>query len=76
MSWAQRLKRVFKLHLTSCEGCGGQVRVIPCIDDSGVIAKILAHPESQQRHSSVTTVPPLPTRHPSKGSDEIVTVCS
>jgi hypothetical protein len=27
MSWAQRLKRVFKLDLQSCEGCGGQVRV-------------------------------------------------
>jgi hypothetical protein len=27
MTWAQRLKRVFKLDLTSCEGCGGQVRV-------------------------------------------------
>ncbi len=28
MSWAQRLKRVFKLDLTSCENCGGQVRVL------------------------------------------------
>jgi hypothetical protein len=33
MSWAQRLKRVFKLDLQSCEGCGGQVRVIACIED-------------------------------------------
>ncbi len=48
MSWAQRLKRVFKLDLESCEGCGGQVRVIACIEDPGVIAKILAHLEQQQ----------------------------
>ena len=33
MNWAQRLKRVFKLDLQSCEGCGGQVRVIACIED-------------------------------------------
>ena len=24
MSWAQRLKRVFKLDLETCEGCGGR----------------------------------------------------
>jgi hypothetical protein len=45
MSWAQRLKRVFKLDLTSCEGCGGQVRVIACLEDPVVIAKILSHRE-------------------------------
>jgi hypothetical protein len=37
MSWAQRLKRVFKLDLGSCEGCGGQVRVVACIEDPAVI---------------------------------------
>ncbi len=57
-----RLKRVFKLDLESCEGCGGQVRVIACIEDPGVIAKILAHLEQPQ--PSVTTVPPLPARGP------------
>jgi hypothetical protein len=45
MSWAQRLKRVFKLDLQSCEGCGGQVRVIACIEDPLVIGKILEHVE-------------------------------
>ena len=62
MTWAQRLKRVFKLDLESCEGCGGQVRVIACIEDPGVIAKILAHRERQP--PSVSTVPPLPARGP------------
>ena len=33
MSWAQRLKRVFQLDPSSCEGCGGQVRVIACVED-------------------------------------------
>ncbi|MDP2326257.1 MAG: IS91 family transposase, partial [Gammaproteobacteria bacterium] len=27
MRWAQRLKRLFKLDLESCEACGDQVRV-------------------------------------------------
>ena len=55
--------RVFKLDLESCEGCGGQVRVIACLDDPVVIAKILAHLD---RHSpsAVSTVPPLPARGP------------
>ena len=63
MSWAQRLKRVFKLDLASCEGCGAQVRVIACIDDPAVIGKILAHVE-RQVPSSVSTVPLPPARGP------------
>jgi hypothetical protein len=47
LSWAQRLKRVFKLDLQSCEGCGGQVRVIACIEAPLVIGKILAHLETR-----------------------------
>ena len=53
MTWAQRLKRVFKLDLQSCEGCegceccGGQVRVIAGIEDLLVIGQILAHLETQ-----------------------------
>ncbi|MBL8200931.1 MAG: hypothetical protein JNK40_08170 [Chromatiales bacterium] len=43
MTWAQRLKRVFQLDLATCEGCGGQVRVVACIEDPLVIAKILEH---------------------------------
>jgi len=43
MTWAQRLKRVFKLDLSSCENCGGQVRVFVCVEDPAVIGKILAH---------------------------------
>jgi len=38
MTWVQRLKRVFRLDLETCEGCGGQVRVVACIEDPLVIA--------------------------------------
>ncbi len=48
MTWAQRLKRVFKLDLESCEDCGSQVRVIASVEDPLVIGKILAHLETQQ----------------------------
>ncbi len=34
---------LFKLDLSSCEGCGGQVRVIASVEDPLVIGKILAH---------------------------------
>jgi hypothetical protein len=63
MSWAQRLKRVFKLDLESGEGCGGQVRVIACLEDPLVIAKILSHLD-RQPPPSASTVPPLPARGP------------
>ena len=29
MTWAQRLKRVFNIDITTCEECGGAVKVIP-----------------------------------------------
>ena len=48
MSWAQRLRRVFKLDLSSCEGCGGQVRVIASVEDPAVIGKILEHIETRR----------------------------
>ncbi len=28
MSWAQRLKRVFRIDIETCEHCGGAVKVI------------------------------------------------
>jgi len=47
MTWVQRLKRVFQLDLQSCEGCGGQVRVVASLEDPLVIGKILAHLETK-----------------------------
>ena len=33
MTWAQRLKRVFKIDILTCEHCGGPVKVIASIED-------------------------------------------
>ena len=41
MTWAQRLKRVFKCDILTCEHCGGAVNVIASIEDPAVIKKIL-----------------------------------
>ncbi len=43
MTWAQRLKRVFNIDITTCETCGGAVKVIASIEDPVVIKQILAH---------------------------------
>jgi hypothetical protein len=43
MPWAQRLKRVFNIDIEPCRECGGVVKVIACIEDPVVIAKILTH---------------------------------
>lgn len=45
MTWAQRLQRVFKIDLLTCEHCGGAVKVIASIEDPAVIQKILDHLE-------------------------------
>ena len=39
MSWAQRLKRVFKMDV---ETCGGTMRVIASLEDLAVIKRFLA----------------------------------
>jgi hypothetical protein len=43
MTWAQRLKRVFNIDITTCQDCGGAMKVIACIEDPDVIQKILTH---------------------------------
>ena len=53
MSWAQRLKRVFRIDIESCERCGGKVRIIASIEDAALIGKILAHLEQREGASSV-----------------------
>jgi hypothetical protein len=45
MTWAQRLKRVFKVDVETCEQCGGAVKVSASIEDPAVIKQILAHLE-------------------------------
>ena len=43
MTWAQRLKRVFNIDVSICPKCGGEAKVIACIEDQQIIDKILAH---------------------------------
>lgn len=43
MTWAQRLKRVFNIDITTCPECAGKVRVIASIEEPQVIKKILNH---------------------------------
>jgi len=43
MTWAQRLKRVFKIDILTCEHCGDAVRVIASIEDPAVVKQILDH---------------------------------
>jgi hypothetical protein len=45
MTWAQRLKRVFKIDIKTCRHCGGAVKVIASIEDPMVIKQILDHLE-------------------------------
>ncbi len=53
MSWMQRLKRVFAIDIETCPDCGGTLRVIACIEDPQLIAKIVGH--LQRRNEAVGT---------------------
>ena len=35
MTWAQRLKRVFRIDIETCRECGGAVRILACIRVQG-----------------------------------------
>ena len=48
MSWAQRLKRVFAIDISTCPACGGTVRVIACVEEPALIAKILGHVRARE----------------------------
>jgi hypothetical protein len=43
MSWAQRLKRVFGIDVSTCVHCGGAVRIVASIEEPEAIRAILAH---------------------------------
>ncbi|WP_455423907.1 ISCR element clade Ia family transposase [Aquilutibacter rugosus] len=43
MTWAQRLKRVFSIDVTTCDHCGGAVRIVASIEEPTAIRAILAH---------------------------------
>lgn len=62
MSWAQRLKRVFRIDIEQCERCGGKVRIIASIDDPQVIGKILSHLQAREAASSAPADAATPHR--------------
>ena len=67
MTWAQRLKRVFRIDIEFCEYCGGTVRIIASIEDPAVIEKILADIE---RRDAAAASPHAPRAPPaSSGGD-------
>jgi len=43
MRWAQLLKRVFAIDMTTCPQCGGPLTILAAIEDLAVIIKILTH---------------------------------
>ena len=60
MTWAQRLKRVFRIDIEVCEHCGGAVRIIASIEDPAVIEKILTHIERRDAASASPHAPRAP----------------
>lgn len=60
MTWAQRLKRVFGIDIETCGSCGGQLKVIACIEDQATIASILDHLNKKEEK----TIAPEPRAPP------------
>ena len=48
LSWAERLKRMFKIDIELCPRSGGKLRVIATITQPDVIEKVLDHAHQQQ----------------------------
>ena len=61
MSWMQRLKRVFAIDIETCPDCGGTLRVIACIEEPALIARILEH--VQQREALKGSLARAPPEH-------------
>ena len=64
MTWAQRLKRVFKMAVETCEICGGKMKVIAVIEEPAVIKRILAHLKNGPSARQHPEHPPHPPRAP------------
>lgn len=58
MSWAKRLKRVFAIEIESCPECGGNLRVIACIEEPWLIHKILEHVRAGEAVNAAARAPP------------------
>jgi hypothetical protein len=58
MTWAQRLRRVFRIDVETCPRCGGAVKIIASIEDDEVIEKILVHIDARVLRPETATLPP------------------
>ena len=59
----QHLKRVFAIDIETCPDCGGTLRVIACIEDPPLIAKILGHVRSHETVAAIQArAPPTQER--------------
>ena len=47
MTWAQRLRRVFEIDITTCPDCGGRLRWIDDVTEPALIHKILLHVQAR-----------------------------
>ena len=63
VTWAQRLKRVFRIDIETCERCGGTVKIIASIEDPAVAVRILAH-LGQRASAPLNRAPAHPPRAP------------
>ena len=43
MTWAQRLKRVFNIDVSTCVNCGGAARIVASVEEPKAIRAILDH---------------------------------
>ena len=57
MSWAQRLKRVFNIDISTCDVCGSAVKVIASIEAPVVIKQIPAHMERKAESKEYNPLP-------------------
>jgi hypothetical protein len=57
MTWAQRLKRVFNIDVSTCDACGGAVKIIASIEDPVVIKLILAHLQRKAESKEYNLLP-------------------
>ena len=57
ITWAKRLKRVFKIDIETCDKCGGDVRIIASIEDPALIKTILAFLDKKEVNAADSLLP-------------------
>jgi hypothetical protein len=55
----QRFKRAYAIDIEICPDCGGTLRVIACIEEPALIARILGHVQQREElNGSLARAPP------------------